>query len=128
MPGNKLNDEDEDIHRQVHPSFVQAGRPSSQAFRPTPKDEGLLSVDRGSLVTAEEAYISYQQRGHASVGVWTLRVADCSKNDLDVLEDPLPEDAAHAVVDFRQLSPTQAKVVSQLLKAASRGEFASRIE
>jgi hypothetical protein len=30
--------------RQIHPSFVQAGRVTSQAFRPTPKDGSLLSI------------------------------------------------------------------------------------
>ena len=33
--------------RQIHPGFIQGGRVTSQAFRPTPKDEFLLSVDNG---------------------------------------------------------------------------------
>ena len=33
--------------RQIHPTFVQNGRPTSQAFRPTPKDENQLSVYNG---------------------------------------------------------------------------------
>ena len=37
-----LADDDEVLFRQVHPAFVRDGRPSSQAFRPTPKDEGSL--------------------------------------------------------------------------------------
>jgi len=32
------------LHRQVNPAFVQSGRVTSQAFKPTPKDQGLLSV------------------------------------------------------------------------------------
>jgi hypothetical protein len=35
-----LADDDELLFRQVHPSFVRNGRPSSQAFRPMPKGEG----------------------------------------------------------------------------------------
>ena len=38
--------------RQIHPSFVQKGRVTSQAFRPTPKDEHLLSVDNGDKIAA----------------------------------------------------------------------------
>jgi len=30
--------------RQVHPSFVQDGKITSQVFRPTPKDENKLSM------------------------------------------------------------------------------------
>lgn len=41
--------------RQIHPTFIQYGRVTSQAFRPTPKDEDQLSVDNGDMITAEEA-------------------------------------------------------------------------
>ena len=30
--------------RQIHPIWIQQGRVTSQAFRPTPKDENKLSV------------------------------------------------------------------------------------
>ena len=30
--------------RQIHPAFIQQNTITSQAFRPTPKDEKLLSV------------------------------------------------------------------------------------
>jgi hypothetical protein len=45
--------------RQVHPSFVQAGRVTSQAFRPTPKDRSLLSVYDGDQITPEAAWIHF---------------------------------------------------------------------
>ena len=32
------------LYRQVHPNWTVDGGISWQAFRPTPKDEGLLSV------------------------------------------------------------------------------------
>jgi len=35
-----LDDGDELLFRQVHPSFIRDGRPSGQAFRPTKKDDG----------------------------------------------------------------------------------------
>ena len=37
--------------RQIHPSFIQYGRVTSRAFRPTAKDEFLLSVDDGDRVS-----------------------------------------------------------------------------
>jgi hypothetical protein len=54
-----LADDEELLFRQVHPSFVRDGRPSSQAFRPTPKDDRKLSVARGALTTPAA---SYEQR------------------------------------------------------------------
>ncbi|OQC41352.1 MAG: hypothetical protein BWX66_00754 [Deltaproteobacteria bacterium ADurb.Bin058] len=40
--------------RQIHPDFIQNQRVSSQAFRPTPKDERKLSVYDGDLITPAE--------------------------------------------------------------------------
>ena len=39
----RMND-DTLLYHQVHPSWIVDGGISWQAFRPTPKDEGLLSV------------------------------------------------------------------------------------
>ena len=54
--GPQLTDPGEVLFRQVHPSWIQAGKPTSQAFRPTPKDRGLLSVSRSSKTTASAAF------------------------------------------------------------------------
>lgn len=40
------------VYRQVHPNHAPYGLPSSQAFNPTPKDGGKLSVDDSRVVTA----------------------------------------------------------------------------
>jgi len=37
--------------RQINPFWFQNGRETSQAFRPTPKDEKLLSVYGGDLIS-----------------------------------------------------------------------------
>ena len=42
--------------RQVHPSFTQDGKLSSQAFFPFPKDEGQLSVYDGDLIEAKPSW------------------------------------------------------------------------
>lgn len=68
-----LSDLDELLFRQVHPSFVRDGRPSSQAFRPTLKDVAKLSVARASMTTARDSYdLDVSTRGHASAGVWAV--------------------------------------------------------
>jgi hypothetical protein len=47
------------LYRQVHPSWVQAGRITSQVFKPTPKDENKLSAYDGDRISAEKAWIHY---------------------------------------------------------------------
>jgi len=42
--------------RQINPAFVQLGRVTSQAFRPTPKDHDLLSAYNGDLIEPEPAW------------------------------------------------------------------------
>jgi hypothetical protein len=46
---------DELLYRQVHSGFVDDSIPSAQAFAPTKKNEGKLSIPRGKLTTAEGA-------------------------------------------------------------------------
>jgi len=126
--GPKLEDLEELLHRQVHPSWLQAGRPTSQAFRPTPKDEGLLSVSRGSVTSAEIAFqLHTESKGLASAGVWSVTVGDCTEAERDVYanrldEGPVP-DPAHAVVDFRGLVETKARAISQQLRAKATCQY-----
>jgi hypothetical protein len=128
----ELDDGDELLFRQVHPSFVRDGRPSSQAFRPTPKDEGRLSVARSSLTTASEAFELYAKgRGLPSVGTWAVTVGECNEQGLKAFADPLtapPEkipDPAHAIIDFTPHSKSQAEARGMRLarKAVDRGRL-----
>ncbi|MDP8999470.1 MAG: hypothetical protein M3O46_05100 [Myxococcota bacterium] len=124
-----LSDDEELLFRQVHPSFVRDGRPSSQAFRPTAKDEGKLSVARGSLTTAAGAFeLHTAGLGLPSAGTWAVTVGECREQALSVLPDPLtspPEtvaDPAHALVDFAPHSKSQggAKGARLARKAGTR--------
>lgn len=128
--GPPLSDPDEQLLRQVHPSWIQAGRPTSQLFRPTAKDEGLLSVSRGSKTTAAAAFeLHTRVKGLQSVGVWGIHVAHCADAKLAVLEDPLTEpfaDPAHAVIDFRGLGEKDVRAKSQLLKAVAEPIFVQK--
>lgn len=127
-----LADAEELLHRQAHPSWVNSGRLSSQAFQPTKKDEGRLSVSRGGLVTAREAYLRHVAKGHASLGTWSVSVHECAAAGVLAYPDPipagdprgLPEDDAHAVIDFRQVGGTSAvkKAADKLaVRARERG-------
>jgi|GEM_PF-2963774 len=55
--------------RQIHPGFIQRGRATSQAFRPTPKDEGQLSVYNGNMIEPQPVWQHYSEvLKKASVG------------------------------------------------------------
>jgi hypothetical protein len=103
--------------RQIHPSFVQAGRVTSQAFRPTPKDDHHLSVDNGDLVSARTAWERYTCNPLcSSVGVMAITNDECITQNLPVIEDghPYPE---HCSVDF---SAFEKKEIERKAKVLSR--------
>ncbi len=109
--------------RQIHPSFVQKGRVTSQAFRPTPKDEHLLSVDNGDRIAAHAAWARFTSNpSYASAGVMAVSHEECTAQQLQVVEDgvPYPE---HCYLDFSALERKEverkAKQLSSL--AQSRG-------
>lgn len=104
------------VYRQIHPSFVQAGFPTSQAFRPTPKDQSKLSVYDGDLITPENAFQHYvNQLSLASDGVMGLTVAECAAVSLAVCSDiePFPE---HAIIDFSGLLDKDCRTKSKILR------------
>jgi hypothetical protein len=103
--------------RQIHPSFVQAGRVTSQAFRPTPKDEGQLSVYDRDQITPEAAWDHFTTTlACASVGSLAVTVDECAAEQLTARPDPEPF-REHVVIDFRALSDNQAEKKGKKLKA-----------
>ncbi len=109
--------------RQIHPTFVQGGFATSQAFRPTPKDEGKLSVYDGEQIAAEASWVHYTtQLQHASIGTMAVSVAECATESLPVQPDPAPF-PEHAIIDFTELSDKECRVKSKKLqaKAQTRG-------
>ena len=109
--------------RQVHPSFVQAGRVTSQAFRPTPKDESLLSVYDGDQITPEKSWFHFtSQKDCSSIGVMAVTVDECAAEALTARPDPEPF-PEHAVIDFTGLTNNQCekKCKKLRMKAEARG-------
>lgn len=113
--------------RQVHPSFVQAGFASSQAFRPTPKDESKLSVYDGDQMTPEAAFNHFTQiLKLASAGTVGLTVEECASVGIEARPDPLTDPIPfpeHAILDFSGRTDHQCKSISKVLKtqAQARG-------
>jgi hypothetical protein len=109
--------------RQIHPSFVQDDRVTSQAFRPTPKDGFLLSVDNADRVSAETAWRRFTANPDChAIGVQAVSQAECATQSLPVIEDgrPHPE---HCSIDFTAFDKKTIEKKAKLLRAqaAMRG-------
>ena len=111
------------LWRQIHPSFLVGDQPGSQAFRPTPKDQDLLSFDDGRRITAEASWQRHTgSRSLASIGVIGLTVAECAGECLPVMADGVP-DPEHVSVSFAGKTTGQRKAISKRLRdfAVARG-------
>lgn len=109
--------------RQIHPSFVHDGRVTSQAFRPTPKDECHLSVDNGDRVGAEAAWRRFTgDAACQSAGVQAVSQAECEAQSLTVIEDGKPH-SEHCSIDFTAIERKDIERKAKLLReqAAKRG-------
>jgi hypothetical protein len=105
--------------RQINPSWVQAGRVTSQAFKPTPKDKKRLSVYDGDQVTAEDSWRHYtEQLKYSSVGVMAVTVGDCRSLNLPVEPDPEPF-PEHVVIRFDDCSNSQIETKAKHLKKSA---------
>ena len=103
------------LFRQVHPSWLRNGEPTSQAFNPTAKDKGYLSVYDGDLITAEESWLHYtQELGLASVGVIAVTFAECAALELPVTPDPAPF-PSHVIIHFTGYTNARIRNKAQLL-------------
>ena len=106
--------------RQIHPSFIQAERVTSQAFRPTPKDESKLSADDGDQISAEAAWQRFSRQPDCqSIGVMGITVEECSQRNLPVIPDgaPYPE---HVSIDFQGLANKQIEKIAKQLASQAR--------
>lgn len=103
--------------RQIHPRFVQGGRVSSQAFRPTPKDEQNLSVYDGDQISPQPAHEHYtEQLELQSIGVMAITQCECCKLELPVQPDPAPF-PEHALIDFSAHGKSATEKKAKLLRA-----------
>lgn len=103
--------------RQIHPSFVQQGRVTSQAFRPTPKDEHKLSIYDGDQIAAERSFQHYTETlCFASIGLLGVTVTECQELDLPVIPDPEPF-IEHVLIDYSAFDKNVVENKAKLLKA-----------
>lgn len=113
------------LHRVVKPHWlVQNDVVSSQAFRPGPRDDNLMSVYDGDQISAKKAWQHYTRDPDMlpPPGVLSVTFAEFTGEGLPVCPDPgtFPE---HALVDYRGLGTNQIKRKSANLRdiALERG-------
>ena len=101
--------------RQIHPTFIQKGIVSSQAFRPTEEDL-KLSVYDGDLIEPEPAWKHYTtELQKESAAVLAVSVAECAS--LDLPASPSPEVfREHCDIDFTGLAPRKIESKGRLLR------------
>ena len=102
--------------RQIHPTWHQQGRVTSQAFRPTPKDEDKLSAYDGDLIEAKPAWEHYTTvQKKESIGVLAVTVAECSALKLTAASSPKVF-KEHCHIDFSGLKPKEIERKGKLLR------------
>lgn len=107
------------LYRQVHPSWVQAGRVTSQVFKPTAKDDNKLSVYDGDQISAEKAWMHYtKELGHSSSGTLATTVGECRNESLNVRFDgePFPE---HVSIGFESRGDKSIDGIAKRLRNAA---------
>jgi hypothetical protein len=113
-----------ELLRQVHPSWIQDSRPTSQAFRPTPKDAGLLSTDDGDQIAPQPSFLHYTTiRQLESVGVLGVTVLEFKTEELVVTSDATEHAPHHVSVDYNNHGRKAIEAKSKRLRniACERG-------
>lgn len=124
--GDELTELSEVLLRQIHPSFLQDGVPSSQPFSPTPKDDNKLSLDRSSQVEPVASFNNFIASGQSSVAVFGISVSEFNDETITCRADPIAgQNPAHAVADYSAHGTNQQKIKGKRLKikALERGRL-----
>jgi hypothetical protein len=126
-----LTTRDELLWRNAHPDWLVDGELTSQAFRPTPKDQKKLSSTRESKVAAEANFKEYTEEfSLESIGVWAVTVGEAQDQTIPAIYDehsptiPSPCLTGHTSLDFTAVSNNQAKRIGGRLRdrAEERGK------
>jgi hypothetical protein len=126
---DRLHDAGELLYRQIRKNQIDEGQPGSHAFRPLPKDQNMLSLDRGALTTPREAHALFIENGFESVRVYGISVGELSGESIPSYSDPLlappltKANPYHALADYSAHTTARQKVVSKRLTrlAIARG-------
>lgn len=105
---------DDVLYRRLHASAVDSDRVTRAAFMTSGQYDRELSVQLAKLVISPEDCL----RNRPHFGVGALTVADVRRLGFEVVPDPLPTDAAHALVigpNDKQKARALARITSILI-------------
>jgi hypothetical protein len=107
------------LYRQIHPSWLQGERVTSQAFKPTPKDKKKLSLYDGDIVSAESSWKHFTMKQELlSIGCLAVTVEECSNQELDVEPDP-ETFPSHVLLNFEKHSGNQIEKKAKKLRVSA---------
>ena len=112
-----------DLHRQIHPSFIQNGEVGKNAFLPTESHGYQLSAYDGQQISPEDSFQHYtEQLGYQSGGVQTVTEEECINAGLTLDRDGKPF-KEHVSIDFSKLGSSAKKTAAKKLRqfAKERG-------
>ena len=110
----RISKSNEGLYRQIHPRWIRDGQITTQAFKPTSKDNGKLSIRLASHMSSEEAYGRHTAMGLASSGTFEVTVGEVEEAGLRSINDSEAEHSpfGHGYID------TRASARSLIAKAA----------
>ena len=121
---------EEVLYRQIHPAFYDDGQLLSPAFKPSSDDEGMMSVDRSSLTSAQAAHEHYTVHNKRSSScVCGVSVEEFAADAILCHGDPIAEtdalkgNPAHGLANYTTIEEKKWKNVAKKLKnlAKKRG-------
>jgi len=69
------------------------------------------------MITAREAFEAYLASGRNSGGVWAVSVGEYAAASIDAYSDPLPENTAHALIDYSPYTEKEWRRLSKQFRA-----------
>ena len=107
----------------IYPNPDYPDAATSVDFNPFRRTDPNLSAYDSRLISAEAAYRHFVGQGNRASGVMAVTVDECERLGLTIVSDPLPTNAAHALIRFDAIPNRKnafRSIASQLKDFANR--------
>ena len=84
----------------IYPNPDSPDAATSADFNPFRRQDPNLSAYDSRLISAEVAYRHFVGQGNTASGVMAVTAEECEDLGLTIMPDPLPANAAHALIRF----------------------------
>lgn len=107
------------VIREIHPNWIVNSRLSSQAFKPTKKDNSKLSLRNSEKISPIESYkFQTEKLNFQSAGNCAIKISEVAEVALQCIESPIttePVDPSHCHIDFSGLTGGQIQTKADKL-------------